>query len=95
MDTNVNQALIEKMLQAEAFKNFVGQYNVGIGIIMAIITIAVIMLLFINVVKLSSSSTNEGKRSEALNGVLICFICLAFCGSIDVIYVILLSIIFA
>lgn len=83
------------MLQSEAFQDFIGQYNVAIGIVMAIITITIIVLLFANVTKLSASSGNDRKRSEALSGILVCFICLAFCGSLNVVYMILLSIIFA
>ena len=73
---------------------FLKTYNVAVSACLGIVTIIVITLFFMNVVKLSASADNDARRRMAINGILICLVCLGFIGGIDVLYGILLSIIF-
>ena len=63
-----------------------------ISIALAIITISILVLLFVNITKLSTS--NEQLKRIASNGILVCLVCLGFIGAIDTVYAMLMSIIF-
>ena len=65
-----------------------------ISIALAIITISILVLLFVNITKLSTSNGNEQLKRIASNGILVCLVCLGFIGAIDTVYAMLMSIIF-
>lgn len=90
----LNNDLIQRILTSSSFVNFMSTYNLVITVILAIITISIMALLFVNIAKLSASSDNEYGRRLARSGILTCLICFAFIGSIDTVYAILMSIIF-
>lgn len=92
MNVTVRHELIEKFL--EGIGDFLTTYNAAVSACLGIVTIIVITLFFMNVVKLSASADNDARRRMAINGILICLVCLGFIGGIDVLYGILLSIIF-
>lgn len=69
-------------------------YNLTISLILGIVTIAIIILLFINITKLSASADSDYRRREAINGILVCLVCLGLMGGIDTVYAILVSFVF-
>lgn len=91
---NVDSKLIGKMLGSDGFVNFVTTYNLAVTVVLSIVTITILILLFLNVAKLSASGDNQSKRREAASGILVCLVCFAVAGGIDTIYAILLSIVF-
>ena len=92
MSVSVRKELITKFLAG--IGPFLRTYNVAVSACLGIVTIIIITLFFMNVVKFSASADNDARRRLAINGILICLVCLGFIGSIDVLYGILLSIIF-
>ena len=86
--------LIKRILTSTGFVNFLDTYNLFISIALAIVTISILVLLFVNIAKLSASNGNEQAKRIASNGILVCLICFGFIGAIDTIYAILMSIIF-
>lgn len=89
-----NGGLFEKLVKSPAFKEFVGTYNTALTLVLGVVTILVIVLLFINITKLSASADSDFKRREAINGIMVCLICLAIVGGIDTVYAILASFVF-
>jgi len=87
--------LIQRILGSSSFVNFLSTYNLVITIALAIITITLIVLLFINIAKLSAAADNEYGRRIARSGILTCLICLGLVGSVDTIYAMLMSLIFS
>jgi len=75
--------------------NFLSTYNLVLTIVLAIITITLIALLFVNIAKLSAAADNEYGRKMAREGILTCLICLGLVGSVDTIYAMLMSLIFS
>lgn len=92
---NVRTELIQRVLNSSAFGQLLETYNVAITAVLALVTVALIALFFINVTKLSTAGDNEMKRREAINGIFVCLICIAIIGSIDAIYAILIAMIFS
>lgn len=93
--SGVRTELIERFLNPSgALAQFLETYNIAVTAVLAFVTIGVITLFFMNVVKLSAAGDNEMRRRMAINGILVCLVCLGFLGGIDTIYGILLSIIF-
>lgn len=86
--------LLKRLVDNEAFKNFMTTYNLTISLILGIVTIAIIILLFINITKLSASADSDYRRREAINGILVCLVCLGLMGGIDTVYAILVSFVF-
>ncbi len=93
-DSNFNKKLFDKIMKSEGLKNFFDQYNVAITVLLALASLLVIALFFINVAKLSRSGDNERKRQDSKDGILACIICAAVLGSIDVVYAILSAFVF-
>ena len=86
--------LLQRILTSTGFVNFLDTYNLFISIALAIITISILVLLFVNITKLSTSNGNEQLKRIASNGILVCLGCLGFIGAIDTVYAMLMSIIF-
>lgn len=91
---NPDSELIQRILTSTGFINFLDTYNLFISIALAIVTISILALLFINIAKLSASSGNEQARRIAENGILVCLICFGFIGAVDTVYAMLMSVIF-
>jgi len=89
-----NYITLEKMLTSPAFIEFINNYNLALTVLLGLATLTVIVLLFLNITKLSTSACNEMKRRMAINGILICGVCLSIMGSIDVVYACILSFVF-
>lgn len=90
----VDYDIISRLIYSEGFRDFVSTYNVLITAALSFVTLAVIVLFFVNVTKMTAASDNDYQRRIAINGILVCAICFAFIGGIDVIYGIILSLIF-
>ena len=82
------------MLTSPAFTEFIKNYNLILVVLLGLVTLTILVLLCLNIAKLSASANNEMKRRMAINGILVCLVCLAIMGSIDTVYAILLSLIF-
>lgn len=82
------------MLSSPAFAEFISNYNVALTVLLGIATLSILVLLFLNITKLSASADNDMRRRMAINGILVCFVCLAVMGAIDTIYAIILSFVF-
>lgn len=89
-----NGDIFKKLVESDAFKEFIGTYNTALTLVLGIVTILVIVLLFINITKLSASADSDFKRREAINGIMVCLVCLAIVGGIDTVYAILASFVF-
>ena len=72
--------LLQRILTSTGFVNFLDTYNLFISIALAIITISILVLLFVNITKLSTSNGNEQLKRIASNGILVCLVCLGFIG---------------
>lgn len=94
LTVNVDFSPVKKMLESAAFQSFMEQYNIALTVFLGLATILVIVILFFNITKLSASADNDYKRREAINGILVCLVCTAIMGGIDVVYGILLSFVF-
>ena len=94
MSVTPNTSILEKMLSSPAFAEFIGNYNVALTVLLGIATLSILVLLFLNITKLSASADNDMRRRMAINGILVCFVCLAVMGAIDTIYAIILSFVF-
>ena len=94
MTVTPDTSILERMLASSAFGDFIKNYNLALTVLLGIATLSILILLFLNITKLSSSATNEMKRRQATSGILVCLVCLAIMGAIDTIYAILLSFIF-
>ena len=86
-----NGDIFKKLVESDAFKEFIGTYNTALTLVLGIVTI---VLLFINITKLSASADSDFKRREAINGIMVCLVCLAIVGGIDTVYAILASFVF-
>ncbi len=91
---SVNTSLIQDLIQSSGFRTFLDQYNIVISAALSIVTLSVIVLFFMNVVKFSHNSNNDWKRKESMTGILVCLICLGCIGGIDILYGIVLGLIF-
>ena len=94
MTVTPDTSILERMLASSAFGDFIKNYNLALTVLLGIATLSILILLFLNITKLSSSATNEMKRRQATSGILVCLVCLAVMGAIVTIYAILLSFIF-
>jgi len=94
LTSSVRTDLVEVILSSDGFQSFIKSYNVALTAVLGICTILIIVLLFVNITKLSASADNDYRRREAINGILTCLICLAIVGGIDTVYAILLSFVF-
>lgn len=96
MECYTNPSSLGKRGHCEAVSSYRTQrtYNLFISIALAIITISILVLLFVNITKLSTSNGNEQLKRIASNGILVCLVCLGFIGAIDTVYAMLMSIIF-
>jgi len=90
-----NAEILKKLMESDAFTEFVRTYNLTITLVLGIITITIITILFINITKLSASTGSDFKRREAINGILVSLVCLAIVGGIDTVYAILVSFVFS
>ena len=90
----INKDIINNMMGSTEFANFLSTYNLVITMLLAIVTITILLLLFLNIAKLSAATDNEANRRLARSGIFTCLICLAIAGSIDTVYAILMSLIF-
>lgn len=89
-----NADVLKKLVDNDDFKEFMRSYNLTITLILGIVTILILVLLFINITKLSASADSDFKRREAINGIMVCLVCLGLIGSIDTVYAILVSFVF-
>lgn len=83
-----NAEILKRLMESTDFANFLNTYNLTITLVLGIITIVVIVLLFINITKLSASADSDYKRREAINGIMVCLVCLGIVGGIDTVYAI-------
>lgn len=90
-----NADILKRLMESNYFAEFLRSYNLSITLCLGIITILVIVLLFINITKLSASADSDFRRREAINGIMVCLICLGIVGGIDTVYAILMSLIFS
>ena len=84
-----NKRIIDALMNA--MEPFVKTYNIAITAILGIVTITVLIMLFINITRISAAMDNDMRRREAINGTLVCLVCLALIGGIDTVYAVLLS----
>lgn len=94
LSSHVKTDIITKLLESEGFQSFLRTYNLTITLVLGIITVLIIVLLFINITKLSASADNDYRRREATSGIMVCLVCLAIIGSLDTVYAILVSFVF-
>lgn len=87
--------IIQKMIASDGFINFMKNYNLAFSVFLGIATLSILVFLFINITKLSTSADNDMRRRQAITGILTCLVCLAIAGGIDVIYAILLTVAFS
>lgn len=91
---DVNTIIIDRIINSAGFTEFITQYNVLITAMLSFVTLTVLVLFFANVVRYSHASDNDAARHMAMNGILVCLICLACIGGIDTLYAIVASLIF-
>lgn len=91
---DVDDTVFSRLINSTGFTNFVSQYNIVISAALTFVTITVITLFFMNVVRYSHASDNDQTRRMAMNGILVCLVCLAIIGGIDTFYAIVVSLIF-
>lgn len=89
-----NTTILRRMLESQAFVDFMKNYNLAFSVFLGISTLAILVFLCINISKLSTSADNDMRRRQAINGILTCLVCLAIAGGIDTVYAILLSVVF-
>lgn len=94
MSVNPDSNILTKMLTSTAFSEFISNYNLILTVLLGIVTLTILILLFLNITKLSASANNEMKRRMAISGILVCLVCLGIMGAIDTFYAIILSFVF-
>ena len=94
MNVTPNTSILEKMMSSPAFTEFMNNYNMALTILLGIATLTILVLLFLNITKLSASAGKDMRRRTATNGIMVCLVCLAIMGAIDTIYAIILSFVF-
>lgn len=94
MNVAPDTSILTKMLSSPAFAEFISTYNLALTVLLGTVTLTILILLFLNIAKLSASANNEMKRRMAISGILVCLICLGIMGAIDTIYAIILSFVF-
>ena len=82
------------MMSSPTFTQFITNYNLILTVLLGIVTLTILILLFLNIAKLSASANNEMKRRMAISGILVCLVCLGIMGAIDTVYAIILSFVF-
>ena len=88
-------SILERIFASEAFTSFIDTYNIALTVVLAIVTFIVLVLLFFNISKLGGAADNDYTRREAINGIMVCLVCLGIVGGIDTVYAILLSFVFS
>ena len=79
---------------ADEFNAFITQYQTAINIFFGFALVTCFIVMAINITKLAKSGDNPVARSEAMKGILVTGICIAILGSIGLIYMILVVLIF-
>lgn len=94
MHVTPDHSILLKMLSSTGFSEFITNYNLVLTVLLGLSTLSVLVLLFLNITKLSASANNEIKRRMAINGILVCLVCLGIMGAMDTVYAIVLSFVF-
>lgn len=94
MSVTPDNSILSKMLSSPAFSEFISNYNLALTILLGVSTLTILILLSLNIAKLSASANNEMKRRMAISGIFVCLVCLGFMGAIDTFYAIMLSFVF-
>lgn len=81
--------IINRILTGAGFSGFTGIVTLLFSVLYAVAIITVIIILCLNITKLSRSGDNPDKRDEAKMGIYICLGCLAVLGGFGVIYALL------
>ena len=87
------KTIIMKMLKTNEMKDFLRTYNFGTTLLLSLATLAVVTLVIFHIVKLAKSGDNAMERTAAINGLLVCSICLIVLFGIDTVYAIIISLI--
>lgn len=75
------------------FSMFLSQYKVAIAAVLAFVTMASFVFLTMNITKLATSQSDPRRRKDALVGIGISGCCIAVLGSLDIFFVLVLSLI--
>lgn len=81
--------IINRILNGTGFAGFSSIAILLFKVLYAVAIITDIVILCLNITKLSRSGDNPGKRDEAKNGIYICLGCLAVLGGFGVVYTLL------
>lgn len=92
--TGPDSALLQRLVSSEGFQTFLANYNLIFSVFLGIATLSILIFLCINISKLSTSADNDMRRRQAISGILTCLVCLGIAGGMDVVYAILLAIVF-
>lgn len=81
--TPINNALFERALNG--LVDFYNTYQDYLNIALTFIAVTLVIILIINIGKLTTAGDNPIKRQEAINGIMISGICLGVLGSFGLI----------
>ena len=74
---------------ADAFSDFQNQYQTILNIFYAFAIVTCVIVMVLNITKLSKAGDNPQERSEAMKGILISGVCIGILGSLGLVYAIL------
>jgi len=83
---NINKEITDKILASEHLKALLSRAGWVLQLLYSIVTLFSLVVLIINITKLSTSGGNPMARSEALRNILISGIALTVLGSMGAIY---------
>lgn len=83
--------ITDAIMNSDHAKTLLGWGGKALQILYALVTLAAMAALIINITKLATSSGNPQGRSIALRNILISGVCLAVLGSLGLIYAVFVS----
>ncbi len=92
-DSNKIMALVKRMLATPAMQSFLETYNFFTSAFLSVVTVGLVTLIVFHIAKLSRVGDNPMERADTIRKLLVCAVCFATAGSIDIVYVFLLGII--
>lgn len=85
--------ILENMMKSDGMQTFVSTYNVATTAFLAICTLATIIMVIFNIVKLAKSADNPQERKTAISGLIVCLVSFSMLTCVDVVYGIAVSMI--
>ena len=83
--------ITDAIMTSDHAKTLLGWGGKALQILYALVTLAAMAALIINITKLATSSGNPQGRSIALRNILISGVCLAVLGSLGLVYAVFVS----